>query len=115
MQSFVSPQRTILSANSLTKIYERSNQLHHHSVHNWGKLVLDNFCQQIYSWCDKVRSWSWPSFLNSCIDNLLFMVWTGAAIDPMTEREQFPEYIQILAKDGVDLSTSTLKVVHEVK
>ena len=52
----------------------------------------------------------YKSWYRLFMDVLLFALFTGAIVDRETEKKQFPEYIQILAKDGVDLSTSTNEV-----
>jgi hypothetical protein len=42
----------------------------------------------------------------------VFIVASGAVIDEETEKQEFPKYIQILARDGVDLHKVTAKITN---
>ncbi len=110
-------ERTISNRKEhLTKLNKlSSNKIEtHHIEKTLSK--LDEWC---YPWIQYgksvVSTWSILAFVQSLFDLFLFMIWSGAAIDPITERKQFPEYIQILIKDGVDLNTSTAKVTLDKK
>ena len=71
-----------------------------------------NFSTMIKRW---LASWSFAGVVHHCLDILLFITCSGAVIDPAKKKQQFPEYIQILSKDGIDLETNTTKVVREWK
>ncbi len=86
------------------------------SMEMLGKDIRKGPFEEIMNYLkDWVASWSFAGFLHRCLDVLLFLCCSGAAIDPAKKKQQFPEYIQILNKDGIDFNTATAKVFRQWK
>jgi hypothetical protein len=110
LKPMASIDRTDCDDHKLKELLTKSvNQLPQKNVcQDW--LERSSYQQWKRCWQSCLKWFSFRVILRSVYRFLLFVVSSGTVIDKKTEHSQFPEYIQILAKDGIDLHKVKAKV-----